>query len=197
MSEVAGNIAEQSPHWFAIPGEQNGRRSLNEQMTGLHPALAEAHGRTVFDMGCAEGCIALEFARAGGTVYAVDYNPAMIETANRISREPVALAFEAVDLREVIRKARLRRQWREFDIVLALAVLHKLDDPKAGTEFVAQSCNDLAVIRLPHGSTGFIRAKHSANACDVGRVMTQHDFALEKTVTGPRAEQVQYWRRNR
>lgn len=182
-----------SPHWFAIPGEQEGRRTVDEQMLGLHPALTEVNGRTVFDMGCAEGCIALEFANAGGKVYAVDYNPAMIETAKRLAGGRAT--FEQVDLRSVIDKAKAAKRWRKFDIVLALAVLHKLNNPRAGTEFVAESCNDLAVIRLPHGSTGFIRAKHAAASCDVSQIMAGRGFALEKTVTGPRAERVQYWRR--
>lgn len=192
---MIGAIADESPHWFVIPGEQNGRRSLDEQMLGLHPALEEARGRTVFDMGCAEGAIALEFARAGAEVYAVDYKQEMIDTAQRIARGQRGIAFARVDLRDAVRAALGAGKWRRFDIVLALAVVHKLDDPKRGTEFVAESCNDLAIFRLPIGSTGIIRGKHSPNACDVNTVMAERGFRLEKTLTGPRDELVQYWRR--
>lgn len=192
---MIGAIADESPHWFVIPGEQNGRRSVDEQMLGLHPALEEARGRTVFDMGCAEGAIALEFARAGADVYAVDYKQDMIDTAKRVAVGQRRLAFEVVDLRNVIRKARLAGKWRTFDIVLALAVLHKLDDPKAATEFVAESCKGLAVIRLPiHAPDGVIKAKHGSNSANVNTIMRAHDFRLEQTVEGPRQELVQYWR---
>lgn len=192
MSETAGLIADESPHWFAIPGEQNGRRSIDEQMTGLHPALAEVKGRTVFDMGCAEGMIAQEFARAGARVYAVDYRREMIETAQRVVE---GVTFELVDLRDAWKAASRAGKWRRFHIVLALAVVHKLDDPKRGTEFVAESCDDLAIFRLPLGSTGLIRAKHGGASCDVNKVMQERGFRLEKTLKGPREELVCYWRR--
>lgn len=195
MNEAVGAIAEETPHWFAIPGEQDGRRTLGEQMLGLESALASCDGRSVLDMGCAEGMIALEFARAGAHVYAVDYKQDMIDTAKRVAAGQRRLAFEAVDLRNVIRKARLAGKWRTFDIVLALAVLHKLDDPKAATEFVAESCKDLAIIRLPiHAPDGIIRAKHGGRAADVRRIMAAHGFRLEKTAEGPRREPVQHWR---
>lgn len=189
---MTGSVAEQSPNWFAIPGEQNGRRSIDEQMLGLQPALERSKGKDVADFGCAEGCIALEFARAGANVWACDYNAAMIETAKVLAAGMRGIAFEQADIRDVIRK----RRGVHFDIVLALAILHKLNDPREGLEYFADCARELVVIRLPHWhADGIIRAKHGGQVCNVTAVMERRGFVLEAVLAGPRQEPVCYWRR--
>lgn len=199
---MTGEVAAETPHWFVVEGVQDGRRTLDEQMIGLHPALAEARGKSVLDLGCAEGLIALEFAKAGARVTGYDYNGPMIVTAERMAKalpaDVAKPAFVHTDIREAMRRARLHRESNRHDIVLALAVVHKLPEPAEGVTFIADSCNDLAVFRLPHWSTGdMVKGKHSASSCNVNQIMGKHGFRLEKTFEGPRREPVQYWRRIR
>lgn len=88
-----------------------------------------------------------------------------------------------------------RKQWR-CDILLALAIVHKMPNPQETLEFFAAITGDLMVIRLPRGSSGDrMRSKHSTERCDVNATMRARGFDLEKTFQGPRGERVQYWRR--
>jgi SAM-dependent methyltransferase len=189
-----------SEGWFNIPGTQKGPRTLQEQMLGLKPALEETYGKTVLDLGCAEGLIAIEFAKRGASlVCGIDYNPDLIATAAKEIEKanehtgkflPVGCIY--ADLSEVIEE----NYHQQFDIVLALAVLHKLNDPEAGAKFCAASAKSLIVIRLPFGSTGTIRGKHNPKAkCDVREIFKEAGFNRERKEIGPRGEWVQYWRR--
>lgn len=181
--------------WFSIPGVQQGDRTLREQMMGLASALEEARGKTVCDLGTAEGLIALEFARAGATsVYGCDYNQALLNTAEEeMARHPhLPVRFEYKDIAQAIEQG-----WsHQADIVLALAILHKLPDPAAGVKLCAAMARDLIVLRLPKGSTGIIRSKHVRTArCDVREILAAAGFKRERKEPGPRGEWVQYWRR--
>lgn len=181
--------------WFKIPGVQQGDRTLAEQLLGLSFALQEACSKTVGDLGCAEGLISLEFARAGAaSVYGCDYNPELLETAlDELERNPgLPVSYEFRDIAESISQG-----WKpQFDIVLALAVLHKLPDPSAGVKLCAEMARDLVVVRLPLGSTGVIRSKHYRHMrCNLPEEFMQHGFRRERKEIGPRGEWVQYWRR--
>lgn len=175
--------------WFG------GARSVAEQMMGLEAALAEAPGKSVLDLGCAEGAIAFAFARGkAGRVRAMDYNAAMVEQAQEEQDESGVsnISFECADLSDWIAAPRPAK----FDIVLALAVLHKLSSPAAGAAFCADVCASLLVIRFPKGSSGRIHSKqHPHNVADVPKILTRKGFVWERKEVGPRGEWVQYWRR--
>lgn len=181
--------------WFSIPGVQQGPRSVDEQMMGLGPALIETQGKTVFDLGCAEGSIALEFARAGAlNVFGCDYNAAFIATANRELKRvgPAAVKFKQADIVDMLAS----HQRPQYDIVLALAILHKLPDPAAGAIFCAHSARSLIVVRLPRGSTGTIRGKHARHMeCNLTQTFANCGFVRERKEAGPRGEWVHYYRR--
>lgn len=177
--------------WFDIPGEQRGRRKLEEQMRGLRPALDAARGKTVLDLGCAEGLIALEFAKAGALkVDAVDNNPEFIDAAStRLLGNPVISVAQA-DLTAGLPET-LSRQ---YDIVLALAIVHKLSNPALALRRFADAAAGRLVIRLPLGSTGvFYRKGDSTMRCDTHKVMAGSGFKLEQQLAGPRREWVQHW----
>jgi predicted RNA methylase len=187
--------------WFAIPGVQTGPRTLHEQMLGLKPAQNEAYGKSVLDLGCAEALIAIEFARSGASlVCGVENNLNLVNTAkNEIVKAcehdgkflPVSCVH--MDVSELIADVSLRQT---FDIVLALAILHKLPDPAAGARFCADNARSLIVVRLPIGSTGTIRSKHNKHMrCDLREIFKERGFVRERKELGPRGEWVQYWRR--
>jgi 2-polyprenyl-3-methyl-5-hydroxy-6-metoxy-1,4-benzoquinol methylase len=180
--------------WFRIPGEVDGPRTLKEQMLGLGPALAEANGKTVCDLGTAEGLIALEFAKAGAaSIYGCDYNAEMVDTARSLSTGIWNVCFEHKDITELLSEPGPRWQ---YDIVLALAVLHKLADPRDGVRFCCAVARSLIVVRLPIKSTGRFKSKHSAHkGCDLSVEMPRHGFRRERKEAGPRGEWVHYYRK--
>lgn len=181
--------------WFAIPGLQDGDRSLEDQMIAVRPALAEAKGKTVLDLGCAEGLIGREFARAGALyVLGVEGLPEHVEVARGVCRG-LPMEFRIEDLNEFT----LKKLGRRFDIVLSLGIMHKLTNPQPGVELSARACTDLLLFRAKGGvHDGMIRSKHALqNTCDVHLVMKLEGFKLEKTIQGPAHlnESVEYWRR--
>lgn len=177
--------------WFVIPGVQHGDVTLEDQIIALKPAFAEAPGKTVLDIGCAEGLISREFAKAGAReITALD----SIEEHLQVAREqcrgyPITFVLANINEPQPAYSA---------DIVLALGVVHKLRYPEIGVRFAAVCCRDLLLIRSGRGATkGIIRSKHHGNICDSHATLKGEGFVLERTVRGPedRAEDVEYWRR--
>ena len=179
--------------WLMIKGVQEGDRTLGEQMQAVWPAVAEAAGKTVLDLGCAEGLIGLEFAKAGAAhVLGVEREREHLEVARRLC-DGYRIQFEEFNLKQVDPDYPLA-----FDIVLALGIIHKLEVPERGLRFAARSAKDLLLLRSGRGSVnGIIRGKFSRITCDSAAVLRAEGFALEKTVDGPkdRDEPVEYWRR--
>lgn len=172
-------------HWF------NGHRSLAEQMKGLGPVLSECVGKRVLDVGTAEGLIAVEFVKAGAVVDAFDNNATYAAAAAELASKTKGLRAKWADMNEGL-PAFLRPP---YDIVLALAVLHKARDVRATTLLLAGACSDLLVIRLPHGCSGVLQAKHGGSVCELHGELPRIGFVLERTEPGPRGELVQYWRK--
>ena len=174
--------------WFKTD-EQDGERTLQEQMTGLSEALGEASGMSVLDLGCAEGLIALEFAKAGALrVTGIECNPVTVQASRKYCGQRCRI--ELGNLNTILLPA-----W-PWDVVLALAILHKLRDPAGMVAQIAETGARLVVVRLPKGSTGKIVTKHYGTACDLIDEFTKNGFALRTLIPGPFGELVQYWRRS-
>ncbi len=186
--------------WFEVPGlRPKGDRTLAEQMLGLERALAEAAGKTVLDLGCAEGLIGREFARAGAAkVVGVELLPAHLEVAAEACKGYPQMRFIQAHLDHYVKE---RPEPEQFDIVLALGVIHKLHDPNVPLRFAARSARSLLCFRAPakkeQGQNGeySIKSKFSDTRCNVPRVMREMGFVDEGTIDGVRGEAVQYWRR--
>lgn len=180
--------------WFAIDGVQTGDRTLAEQLQGLEFALTEAPGKTVLDLGCAEGCIAQAFVRAGArAALGIDNNRAFIDHAVAMNRHQDTV-FYCQDLNAG--PDYVDCVSADSDIVLMLAILHKLCDPAKSLREWAAFARDLIVIRLPAGSDGEFGYKHGRHMrCDVRAELPPLGFALERDLPGPRGEKVHYWRR--
>ena len=173
--------------WFDVPGEQTGERTLAEQMRGLEAALMLAKGKSVVDYGCAEGYIAREFVRAGARYVAgYDNNPQFIRRAAAIGEG--SCYFEEVNLNNGV-------PVKLSDIVLALAVIHKLRHPEDAAHAMARAAREWMIVRLPLGSRGQFTSKFGGRTCDLPAVMTESGFALDAELVGPRNELVQYWKR--
>jgi SAM-dependent methyltransferase len=99
----------------------------------------------VLDLGALEGLFALEFARRGATVVAVEGREANLEKI-RFAKD--VLGLDRLELRlEDVRRLD-REQHGEFDVILCLGLLYHLDAPDVFVllERMRESCRDLTVI---------------------------------------------------
>ncbi len=179
--------------WLKIPGVQDGDRTLAQQILALQPAIAKCRGKTVLDLGCAEGLIGREFAKAGAaTVVGIEREGNYVSMARAM----------CLGYRVSIKHADVKDLDPEFpmphDIVLALGIIHKLEHPEMGLRFAARSARELLLLRSGRGSVnGIIRGKFSRNECDSAKLMTEEGFVLERVIEGPPElkEPCEYWRR--
>lgn len=181
--------------WFKVPGiRPAGDRTLEEQMMGLGPALEEAKGKSVLDLGCAEGLISREFAKAGAaSILGIELLESHLEVARIVCKKWPHITFRQAHLDDYIAE---QVEIRQYDIVLALGIIHKLRDPGIPLEFAARSARDLMLFRAPAKATdGVIRSKHSTAEVNVPEVMARNGFVEEKLIPGVRGEACQYWRR--
>ena len=175
--------------WFKTAG-RDGDRTLEQQMIGLEQLFREVHGKTVLDAGAAEGLISIELAKAG----------AVRCVGLEIVANHVAVGRELVgDLPVTLEVANLNdydvSKYGSADIVLMLAVLHKLKDPSAVCAALARQCNDLCVIRLPPSGSVIVDDRSNRVPHDIGAVMEAAGFTMESMTTGPFDEWLAYFRK--
>lgn len=185
--------------WFAIAGVQRGDRTLAQQMMGLQLLPELVHTKTVLDLGCAEGLIAVEAVLAGAVlVDAVDYNEELLATAenyrNSKSILDTRLRFHRVNLSQAL-PAQLSAQ---YDVVLALSIIHKLYDMTSFVRRIAAASKGVVVIRYPtKARDGIVHCKYNRGLrVDVPRLMRMDGFTQFAEREGSNDELVAYWRRN-
>lgn len=186
--------------WISVPGiREDADRTLEEQLLGLESAIAGARGKTVLDLGCAEGVIGREFARAGASrVLGVESLAGHLEVARLACAAEPQMEFVQAYLQTWIAE---HPEPEQFDVVLALGIIHKIEDPAEPLRFACRSCRDLLLFRAPaHAWNGYVKAKHGQRNVErktvhVPTVMAEEGFALEKHCHGARGEGVEYWRR--
>jgi SAM-dependent methyltransferase len=164
--------------WFTTPGRA-GDRTLSQQLTGLEPALEFARDRRVLDIGCAEGLLSMEMARAGAThVTGVDIVADHIRVAHELCPDDFPCNFFVAD-------ANVYRPRGRFDLVLLLAILHKLRDPAAACQRFIGHCDDMVAIRLPPAFAPLVVDPRSYNVPhDIDAVMRKNRFALQEVRAG-------------
>jgi SAM-dependent methyltransferase len=189
--------------WFKLPG-QEGDRAVADQMRGLAHALEEVKkaaliGRplTVLDLGCAEGAIALEFAKAGAArVVGLELMARFLEVARELCRG-YPCEFQCVDLNRAV----VEVTHEGYDVVLALAVLHKLREPARVLRLFAGLARELLVIRMPAFTQGaaspasweerppvvFQSERFDREVVDVAKVLAG-EFYLARIERGPSLE---------
>lgn len=192
-------IDKNSKGWIAVPGlRPKGDRTLAEQMMGLERALKECRGKSVLDLGCAEGMIAREFARAGARrVLGIELLKSHLEVAHEVCRGLDMVEFRRAHLGEYVVA---NPQHERFDIVLALGIIHKLEDPNQPMGFAADCAKTLLCFRAPAktgkaGEDYVVKSKFSNKVCNVPALMRARGFVDQGTVPGVRGEGVQYWER--
>ncbi len=117
------------PYYRDLERGVQGKSSAENRLVALQDLLADAAGRTVLDLGCAEGLIAEKFLEAGAHhVTGFDIKPVRIATARRLM--PTRRArFEVGDLGDWQAFERTHDLSAQYDIVLFLGIYQHL--PKA------------------------------------------------------------------
>jgi len=172
-------------------------RTLAQQMMGLDRLFAQVEGKTVLDVGCAEGLLSIECAKSGAArVRGIEIRETAFDEACRL-RTKAGLSgrqcgFNCAD-------ANTCDPGEDYDIVLLLAVLHKLKNPTAACARLVAHAEDLVVIRLPPEHAPTIIDERSGNEPHhIGVVMERSGFVLEhQSYDGPFGEWVGYYRRVR
>jgi len=177
--------------WFRTKG-RDGDRTLDEQMIGLEPLSTEIRGKRVLDFGCAEGLIGMELINRGATgVTGIDSVEDHIKVGKAIATD------EGIDIRLVVGNLNDYpvETLEPVDVVLLLAILHKLRNPSAFAARAAALAKEQVVVRLPP-SGAVIRDERSGFVPqDIGAVLATAGFALTAEMRGTNDEWIGYYRR--
>lgn len=169
-------------------------RTLAQQMMGLDRLFAQVEGKSVLDVGCAEGLLSIECARAGARrVVGIEIRDEAVEKAIAAVRKTDGdVKFDGGDANVYTPKS-------DYDIVLLLAVLHKLKNPTVACARLVARAKDLVVIRLPPVHAPTIIDERSGNEPHhIGVTMDKSGFELEhQSYDGPFGEWVGYYRRRK
>ena len=171
--------------WFTTKGRR-GDRTLKSQVQGLARLIESVPGKSVLDIGCAEGLISMHLVDKGAiAAHGVEIIKGHVEVANKLRKDRPCM-FEAGDANDWAPK-------RQYDIVIMLAVLHKLRDPTAAVKRYAAAARELVVIRMP--PYGFmLRDERSGNVPhDIELAMNAAGWQLDHQTTGPTDEVVGYF----
>lgn len=182
-----------SKGWFHTEGRE-GDRTIEQQMQGLSPLWPIIYDKSVLDIGCAEGLISVECIHHGARhVRGIEIVPGHVDVARSLSRTlPYgSIAFQVADANSFVPSVGC-----QYDVVLMLAILHKLRDPVACCKRFAEAATEMCVIRLPPETAPTVVDSRSGSVpFDINAAMEQCGFVLERVTLGHLAEWTGYYRR--
>lgn len=172
--------------WFKT-ADRDGDRTLEQQLVGLEVLVGTVNGKTVLDVGCAEGLLDLKLAENGAKVHGIEIVPGHVAYAKQHAVEGVT--YEVADATAYKPAA------DTYDYVLLLAILHKLKDPTTVAVKYARIARLGCVVRLP--PTGaVIRDSRSGNRPhDITAAMEVAGLKLELEERGTFDEWIGYYER--
>lgn len=173
--------------WFAIPGVQDGDRTLEQQIKGLD--AIDFVGKTVLELASAEGLMSKWMIERGAK--SVDGIEIVADHVKEAWRQCNGLpcGFNVMDLNKV--------GWpvRDYDIVMALAILQKLKNPSYVAQTYARCCKEM-VIRLPPENAPLVIDARSGNVpYDIDKVMREEGFERVRVTEGHLKEWTGVYRR--
>jgi Methyltransferase domain len=193
--------------WYKIPGWRDGDRTLEQQVWGLTPLVPQAVdpdtgpvagsgdgllvGKSTLELGAAEGLMSKWFVDVCGatSVHGVEIIEGHVELGRKwCKKRPIKLTVANCDT------------WRPkqaYDVVVALALLHKLQDPLGCLAAVAEAAKEMVVVRLPSACEPWVitDARTEFKPWDVDRCLRQNGFDLVNSTMGPFNEPTGFWRR--
>lgn len=177
--------------WFALEGRQKGDRSLREQLIGLESLYPQVAGRSLLDLGCAEGLIALELLRAGAALaHGIEVVQSRVVMARQLAAEAGFGARTRYERGDLDSFATQPPAWleRTYDVVLVLSIAHKMADPAAFLRAAGAHTGDILAVRLPKPVIVDVRSGHKP--CDVPALLAEEGFRPPRAAAGPRGEWV-------
>lgn len=176
--------------WFITDGRL-GDRTLKQQLVGLDELFQACPGKTVLDVGCAEGLISIELAKRGAVaVHGVEIVSEHVEVGNKL-RGGLPVTLEVGDANTWAPK-------RDYDIVIMLALLQKVRDPSSVCARFAAAARDGVVLRLPPKHAPVVIDERSSNKPhDVDAAMRACGFAPKLILAGTFDEWIGYYERVR
>lgn len=193
-------MTAQKKGWFKIPGIQDGDRTIEQQMKGLDRLCAEAPGKTVLDLGCAEGLVGMRLLtqHEAAAVTGLSLVKSEIKVGQRLAADQgLAMQLYCVNLNEV-------EAWHaenagnlgaQFDVLLMMAILHKLKEPLQFLTFVVNTFSPaMLVIRTAEATPGYVQdARSGDRRFDIIAHLEQLGFKLDSVATGSFKEWTGYF----
>jgi protein-L-isoaspartate O-methyltransferase len=176
--------------WFVTDGRP-GDRTLGQQLVGLDMLFSACKGRTVLDVGCAEGLISIELAKRGAlAVHGVEIVKEHVEVGNKL-RGGLPVTLEVGD-------ANTWKPRRAYDYVVMLALLQKVRDPSAVCARMVEAARIGVVLRLPpENAPTIIDARSGMKPHYIGEVMRDCGFKMADALSGTFGEHISYWHRTK
>ena len=148
-------------------------------------------GKTILELGCAEGLMSQWF---------VDRNGAASVHGIEIVQGHVDLGRQHIVGRQVKLEVANCDTWRPkraYDVSVALALLHKLQDPLACLAAMAEATKEMVVVRLPSACSPWVitDARTDFRPWDVDKCLRLNGFELVDSTMGPFNEPTGFWRR--
>lgn len=135
--------------WFII-GDNGGQVHIKRQSSGL--SQIDMKGKTVLDIGCAEGLVSMQCEERGATlVHGIEKRVRAVEVARSIvgyNKKNDKLKFFEGDLYKPDQALNQEGLLPQYDIVLANAVLHKVTKSSEVMQMILDRCKQTIVIRL-------------------------------------------------
>lgn len=182
MSE-AGEIP-----WFKI-GDAPGLRFLKEQISGLDALKPYLPRASVLDLGCAEGSIAKYYVDTLGVdiAHGIEILKQRVDVARKQCAGYMGVQFWAGDLDNLPELDKLEGLLPKYDIVLTLAVLHKLARPIEALKWAAARAGKVIAVRMPGPDLVFVARGSKAVRVEPQRILAD-EFDLIGKQIGPRSE---------
>lgn len=146
--------------------------TIERQLIGLEQL--QVSGRTVLDVGCAEGLIGEWCLKQGaylvrGVELRLDYAK---QAAKRLNSVVVADA-DSYEFGEA------------HDVVLALGVLNKLARPASSLRRMLAACKEVCVLRLSAGQWPVMRTDRAPEGADLAAAALKAGFTTAEVCDGP------------
>lgn len=165
--------------WFATE-RGPGKVTLAQQLIGLERLPQVIGGRTILDVGCAEGDIGAWCLAAGAlSVDGVESRTEAVENALRLGVGAVVADVATFEPQ------------RDYDVILLLGILNKLPAPGVVLARLLARCRERAVLRLPAGQW----PRLECSRCTADLRPATAGFEVEAFESGPKGQLVVYLRR--